>query len=531
MKHGRAPSKLAFLKPYPFSKSSPIAVLCLVTLAGSVCCGSSTSVDSRIRHASPPTQLWYGLFFMDQRIGYCSFIETPSVLGSRKAVRLDSVTKTNIVLLGQSVSQDVEDHTWTDAKTGSPIVEDYVMSSGGETTRVNATFTGTAVHASLTSGGETTIKVILIPPGTRLSVDEMGGPSAAPVLKTGQVTKEVVFNPVTLSLDTQTASLRQKGVAVKVEGRESATRADVLSVVSSQGTLTIYVDRFGVPLRVEMPAGLRMVLEDKSTVLASAAAPGTLQPLGQSGQSRDNAGDEYEPSHDLAVATAVSPTGSAILDPRTCGYLKVLIKCPGKPDTLVTQTAIAVPVPGGNLPIIDRDPRMRQYLEDEPYLSVSTPGIRSTAKQVVGTNINAYEVAQLLHDWVHNHVTPLGSLGIPRSASDVLSDPNGVCRDYATLYTGLARAAGLPTRLCAGIVAFRGRFYYHAWAESFVGGKTGWLPIDPTLPGMFVDATHVALAKGDPTTMFMLAGDIGSIKAKVLESGATISSGSAVESQ
>ena len=46
-----------------------------------------------------------------------------------------------------------------------------------------------------------------------------------------------------------------------------------------------------------------------------------------------------------------------------------------------------------------------------------------------------------------------------------------------------------PTRVCAGIVYFRDRFYYHAWAESYAEGC--WVPVDPGgCPG-FVDATHI----------------------------------------
>src|SRR5947209_1869987 len=79
-----------------------------------------------------------------------------------------------------------------------------------------------------------------------------------------------------------------------------------------------------------------------------------------------------------------------------------------------------------------------------------------------------------------------------------------VCLDYATLYAALARAAGVPTRLCAGIVYAQGKFYYHAWAESYVGQ---WVAFDPTLydpeqPVAYVDATHIKFAQGDVTGMF-----------------------------
>jgi hypothetical protein len=113
-------------------------------------------------------------------------------------------------------------------------------------------------------------------------------------------------------------------------------------------------------------------------------------------------------------------------------------------------------------------------------------------------------------------MTPVGSLGLPRSATDILANPQGVCRDYAVLYTTLARTAGIPTKINAGLVGFHGRFYYHAWASSYIGGSVGWLPVDPTLPTMFVDATHIPLGTGDATVMFNLSGVIGNTKVETL---------------
>jgi len=56
----------------------------------------------------------------------------------------------------------------------------------------------------------------------------------------------------------------------------------------------------------------------------------------------------------------------------------------------------------------------------------------------------------------------------------------------------------------------------HAWAESFVGE---WIPVDATLPGIFVDATHIKLAEGDTSAIFDAVKAIGNLKAEVLEVG------------
>ena len=66
----------------------------------------------------------------------------------------------------------------------------------------------------------------------------------------------------------------------------------------------------------------------------------------------------------------------------------------------------------------------------------------------------------------------------------------------------LARAAGIPARIAAGVVYAEpgdgtGAFFYHAWPEVYLGGQTPWVPIDPTLNTFPADATHFKLVEGD----------------------------------
>jgi len=105
-------------------------------------------------------------------------------------------------------------------------------------------------------------------------------------------------------------------------------------------------------------------------------------------------------------------------------------------------------------------------------------------------------------------------VGLIRTSTDILRSKSGVCRDYAVLYAALARAAGIPTKIATGLMYFRDAFYYHAWAESFVGE---WIPMDPTLSTDFVDATHIKLAEGDATAMFKAVKVVGTLKAEISE--------------
>jgi transglutaminase-like putative cysteine protease len=149
---------------------------------------------------------------------------------------------------------------------------------------------------------------------------------------------------------------------------------------------------------------------------------------------------------------------------------------------------------------------------------VDDPRIRKQAKEIVAGEKNPAQIARRLRAWIQEHMKARTNIGVIRSATDVLESREGVCRDYATLFAALARAAGVPTRLCAGIVFFKGAFYYHAWNECRVGSaESPWVPFDATLAQDFVDATHIKFSQGDPTAMLQAARVIGQLKAEILE--------------
>src|SRR2546421_10446608 len=81
------------------------------------------------------------------------------------------------------------------------------------------------------------------------------------------------------------------------------------------------------------------------------------------------------------------------------------------------------------------------------------------------------------------------------------------------LYVALARAAGLPARTAAGLVPVDGRFYYHAWAEVYLGD---WVAVDPMLDEFPAGAAHVRFSIGGLAQQAELVRLIGRIKLEVL---------------
>jgi transglutaminase-like putative cysteine protease len=264
----------------------------------------------------------------------------------------------------------------------------------------------------------------------------------------------------------------------------------------------------------------------------SVTAPGASAPGANDGS------PGYTPPADFAVATAIS-TDKPITNPRRVRTLRVTVA--GVPDRKQILSdarqkeellPTADPAAGATVRVEIRvapfdaaqaeklpvkNPELAPYLQKGAYLDTEDAALRDTAARLRGGETNLYRVATTIRNWVHQQMTPDASIGVPRSATDILARRRGVCRDYATLYTALARAAGVPTRLCSGIVYGDGKFFYHAWAESWVGQ---WVAFDPTLYAPqqgadFVDATHIKFAQGDVTGMFDVVSIVGKLRITV----------------
>ncbi len=142
------------------------------------------------------------------------------------------------------------------------------------------------------------------------------------------------------------------------------------------------------------------------------------------------------------------------------------------------------------------------------------PALLAKKTEIIGNEKNPEKIIQKLTFWVASNIkdTVSGS----DSPLDTLRKGEGDCLAHARLYSSLARAAGIPTRIVMGLAYVQERaFLYHCWAESY---SYRWLPVDPTSGEVPADATHLKLVAGDTTeNLVTLSRFVGKIKAKVLE--------------
>ncbi len=155
---------------------------------------------------------------------------------------------------------------------------------------------------------------------------------------------------------------------------------------------------------------------------------------------------------------------------------------------------------------------LRRYLRPTPLVQSDDPAIIGTARRIRGSERSARAFAETLVHWVYEALEKEPTAGIP-DAREVLRRRRGDCNEHTTLYTALARAAGLPTQMNAGVVYLDGRFYYHAWPSVWIGG---WVAVDPTFDQFPADATHLSFIRGGLDRQVELMRIIGRITIEVV---------------
>jgi hypothetical protein len=150
-----------------------------------------------------------------------------------------------------------------------------------------------------------------------------------------------------------------------------------------------------------------------------------------------------------------------------------------------------------------------KYLEESAEVQFRHPMIGALARELVGDTQNDWQVAQEINRWVYNNLEK--ELVDAVTALDALHAKRGECQSHTYLFTALARAAGIPTRIVNGLVYSKeyAGFLYHAWPEVFVGE---WRALDPTFGQDVVDATHIKLTEGTKEGTFGLMEFFGKIE-------------------
>ena len=156
----------------------------------------------------------------------------------------------------------------------------------------------------------------------------------------------------------------------------------------------------------------------------------------------------------------------------------------------------------------------RRDISPEPLVQSGDARIVALARRIRGDTRDPVVVARRINQWVHDSLKKTVAVTIP-SATQVLESRSGDCNEHTQLFLALSRAAGIPARAAAGLAHVRGKFYYHAWPEVFVGK---WVAVDPTFGQFPADAAHLRFVYGGLARQAELLKLMGTLRIDVLSS-------------
>ena len=153
-----------------------------------------------------------------------------------------------------------------------------------------------------------------------------------------------------------------------------------------------------------------------------------------------------------------------------------------------------------------------RFVKPEPFIESDHPKIMNLLEKIVTNEDTPLEKAKKLTIWVHKNIEKRPVLSLPDALATLINKV-GDCNEHAVLLAALARAAGIPARVEAGLVYLNGRFYYHAWNLLYIGK---WITADATFGQIPADVTHIRFSSGGMQQQLDIMNVIGKIKLKIL---------------
>jgi len=434
---------------------------------------------------------WMGVYMSGQKVGYSHSRTTPVAEGYQ--LEETSLLRLSVMDQVQTVRAVIDATTTSDFAVRAFTV---TLDSGLGAFAVRGTADDRTLVLQTGAGGDTSEQHLALGEPIYLPSSARARLRGA-ALEAGRSLTLQVFDP---------SAMEHQPLTMLVQGREALTvggktqQAWKVRETFRGMETSVWLDDDGRTLREEGPMGMVVQRED------AAGAIGT---------------GWGETAFDLMGAIAVH-AGRPIADPRHLTHLTARVSGLGE---------LPVPTDGrqslrDGVLRIEREPtapatytlpyigsEWRHELEATPFLQVDHPRIRDTARAILAGETDPRRAAERLRSWVYDELEKRPVASIP-NALQVLDTRVGDCNEHAVLFAALARAAGLPARVVAGVVYADGAFLYHAWDEVWLG--TGWMTVDPAFDQTPADATHVKLVEGGPETHAALIGVVGKLSIDVM---------------
>jgi hypothetical protein len=440
-------------------------------------------------------EIWHGIYFSGQKAGY-SVTVSQSLDGGGRQVSNRAFLRISMM----DTPQQIKTATSYQLDRNFFLQDfDFVMEGAAEI-NVHGRVNGKQLDIDVSTGGQKQRQTIKLD-GPVYLPDAIEPMIANKSIKKGSKYNFSTFDPTSLSLQPAVIEV-QSQESLRID--DQSHWATKLSLEMAGTTSTIWVDSAGNTLKENGPLGITLVRETKESALQIPA---------------DDTGI------DLLTQLSVPATGPALDNPRDIEYLKIKIAglditnmdiAGGRQKVLDSvQQIVSISELKGNILDAIRPDSLEKYLASTALIQSDDPRIKTTARQIISGKKTPWEKALVISRWVNKNLAKQMTVSLP-SAVEVLSSRRGDCNEHATLFAALARAAGIPTKLCLGVVYMDGRFYYHAWDAVYCGYK--WIELDPTFGLNPADAARLRIIEGDLSQQNRLLPALGNLRIEILES-------------
>ncbi|MDE0019534.1 MAG: carboxypeptidase regulatory-like domain-containing protein [Candidatus Poribacteria bacterium] len=431
-----------------------------------------------------PQEHWYDLALMNTKIGYMHVSTDKTEYQGEEVDRHKIDMVMNFKALGTDVTLEITRVEYT----GSDLMPRHFLSTSNESglKQVEGRIVDGIAYIKTTLNGETTESEVPVPPDT---ISEHVGVESLfrQGLKIGEKRNFHIFSfdllkPVKTELEVE----RQDTLTYQSAEKQVYVLRQTLDMMNGI-TAKVWLDTDGVNYRTEVPMmGLSMVTTktDKETAL------GDTEEVDVVLKTRIlPSGKRPTPKATHFKAEVKLPTGN-ITDAIMSNSQQQLIVTSEKAGRLSIQVPTVVAEDCPALPIQDVE---GEFLGASAYIQTDAPAIRAKTEEILDGEVNSWRAAEKLCEWVHTAITEKKMSGGFGSSLTALASLSGDCTEHTVLFIALARAAGIPARICSGITFAKDAFYYHFWPEVYVGK---WVQMDPTLGQTIADANHIQLGGG-----------------------------------
>lgn len=452
--------------------------------------GTVIALDAVTEEGVGATDEWFGIYQQGKNVGYAHTQIKPEA----ETYHLIEESEMDILAFGvvQRVKTNINSYT---TKNFLLKYFNFEMQTEMTVMKIKGAVLGRKLVLDISTGGKKRTEQLqlnsppYLSPNIKPAILLMG-------LETGRQYRFSIFNPATMS--TEQAAINVESKEFLKVGDEEKTIYKLKETFQGMET-TSWITQDGETIKEESALGYLLLKESKDEALK-----------------RDKDG----PVVDIVMLTMIP--SDPIIDSSKVTYVKVQLngvdlsgfQLDGDRQSLKGNVIEIheVDIPSDyRLPYADKT--MSNYLLPNSLIQSDDSKIIELSKRILAGEKDPREAARKLNEWVYYAIRKIPVVSIP-SALDVLNQREGDCKEHTALYTALARAVGLPTRMAAGIVYMKNGFYYHAWPEIWDGQ---WLAVDPTFNQFPADATHIRFVTGNIDRQSDIGRLVGKLSLKVLE--------------